>query len=93
MVMAQFCARLRKRQGLSSVSMRDIYQHSTIRALATAVSAAIPGLASGGHGLVGHGLVGHGLVGHDAVGSGFAGTGVRCSRMAGGHRVGAVGIG
>jgi non-ribosomal peptide synthetase-like protein len=36
MVMAQFCARVRKRADLPSVSMKDIYQHPTIRTLATA---------------------------------------------------------
>jgi non-ribosomal peptide synthetase-like protein len=38
MVMAQFCARVRKRPDLPSVSMKDIYQHPTIRSLATALS-------------------------------------------------------
>ncbi|MHB9855939.1 Pls/PosA family non-ribosomal peptide synthetase [Streptomyces krungchingensis] len=36
MVMAQFCARVRKRDDLPTVSMKDIYRHSTIRALAAA---------------------------------------------------------
>jgi non-ribosomal peptide synthetase-like protein len=38
MVMAQFCARVRKRPGLPSVSIRDIYQHPTIRSLAAALA-------------------------------------------------------
>ncbi|MEV6654709.1 Pls/PosA family non-ribosomal peptide synthetase [Streptomyces sp. NPDC051219] len=37
LVMAQFCARVRKRDGLPTVSMKDIYQHSTIRSLAAAL--------------------------------------------------------
>ncbi|MET7714443.1 Pls/PosA family non-ribosomal peptide synthetase [Streptomyces sp. NPDC005407] len=36
LVMAQFCARVRKRDDLPTVSMKDIYQHSTIRSLAAA---------------------------------------------------------
>src|SRR5438046_5146700 len=36
LVMAHFCARVRKRGDLPSVSMRDIYRHPTIRSLATA---------------------------------------------------------
>ena len=32
LVMAQFCARVRKRPDLPSVSMKDIYQHPTIAA-------------------------------------------------------------
>lgn len=38
LVMAQFCARVRKRADLPSVSMKDIYQHPTIRGLATALA-------------------------------------------------------
>jgi len=38
MVMAQFCARVRKRPDLPSVSMKDIYQHPTISGLATALA-------------------------------------------------------
>ena len=38
MVMAQFCARVRKRPDLPSVSIKDIYQHPTIRSLATALA-------------------------------------------------------
>src|SRR3954464_2871468 len=38
MVMAQFCARVRKRPELPPVSMKDLYQHPTIAALATALS-------------------------------------------------------
>src|SRR6266850_7501472 len=36
LVMAHFCARVRKRGNLPSVSMKDIYQHPTIRGLAAA---------------------------------------------------------
>ncbi|MEU3302514.1 Pls/PosA family non-ribosomal peptide synthetase [Streptomyces sp. NPDC006678] len=36
LVMAQFCARVRKRDDLPTVSMKDIYQHSTIESLAAA---------------------------------------------------------
>ena len=43
MLMARFCARVRKRDDLPSVSMKDIYAHSTIRSLATAF--AVPALA------------------------------------------------
>ena len=39
MVMAQFCARVRKRPELPSVSMKDIYQHPTIRTLTVALTA------------------------------------------------------
>jgi non-ribosomal peptide synthetase-like protein len=38
MVMARFCARVRKRPGLPTVSMTDIYQHSTVRSLAMALT-------------------------------------------------------
>ena len=38
MVMAQFCARVRKRPELPSVSMKDVYRHPTIRGLATALA-------------------------------------------------------
>ena len=38
LVMAQFCARVRKRPDLPSVSMKDVYQHPTIAALTTAVA-------------------------------------------------------
>jgi non-ribosomal peptide synthetase-like protein len=37
LVMAHFCARLRKRGDLPSVSMKDVYAHPTIRRLAAAV--------------------------------------------------------
>jgi acyl carrier protein len=36
MVMARFCARVRKRPDLPSVSIKDIYQHPTIKSLAAA---------------------------------------------------------
>jgi non-ribosomal peptide synthetase-like protein len=38
MLMARFCARVRKRPDLPSVSMPDIYKHPTIRSLAGALS-------------------------------------------------------
>ena len=37
MVMAQFCARVRKRPDLPAVSIKDVYQHPTIASLATAL--------------------------------------------------------
>src|SRR5260370_29886890 len=42
LVMAKFCARVRKRGDLPSVSMKDIYRHPTIRSLAAAVADAEP---------------------------------------------------
>ncbi|HKN43393.1 MAG TPA: phosphopantetheine-binding protein, partial [Propionibacteriaceae bacterium] len=44
MVMAQFCARVRKQPDLPAVSIKDIYQHPTITSLATAVGDATPAL-------------------------------------------------
>ena len=38
LVMAHFCARVRKRADLPSVSMKDIYQHPTISSLAAALA-------------------------------------------------------
>jgi non-ribosomal peptide synthetase-like protein len=38
MVMARFCARVRKHPDLPSVSMKDIYRHPTIRSLAEALA-------------------------------------------------------
>ena len=38
MVMAQFCARVRKRADLPSVSMKDIYQYPTIKSLAASLT-------------------------------------------------------
>ena len=38
LVMAQFCARVRKRGGLPSISMKDVYAHPTIRSLATSIA-------------------------------------------------------
>ncbi|MEU6113205.1 Pls/PosA family non-ribosomal peptide synthetase [Streptomyces sp. NPDC047117] len=40
LLMAQFCARVRKRDDLPSVSMKDVYRHPTVRGLATALPAA-----------------------------------------------------
>jgi non-ribosomal peptide synthetase-like protein len=42
MVMARFCARVRKRPDLPAVSIKDIYQHPTIRSLATALADTTP---------------------------------------------------
>src|SRR5438132_11968933 len=42
LVMAHFCARVRKRGNLPSVSMRDVYGHPTIRSLAAAVADVAP---------------------------------------------------
>jgi non-ribosomal peptide synthetase-like protein len=42
LVMARFCARVRKRPDLPPVSMKDIYRHPTIRGLATGVADATP---------------------------------------------------
>ena len=42
MVMAQFCARVRKRADLPSVSMKDIYQHPTIKDLAATFAEPAP---------------------------------------------------
>ncbi|MGV9249835.1 Pls/PosA family non-ribosomal peptide synthetase [Streptomyces sp. NPDC003697] len=40
LVMAQFCARVRKRPDLPSVSMRDIYRNPTVRGLAASLAGA-----------------------------------------------------
>ncbi|MEA2619031.1 MAG: hypothetical protein QOE72_4814 [Chloroflexota bacterium] len=42
LVMARFCARVRKRADLPSVSMKDVYRHPTIRRLATALAGTAP---------------------------------------------------
>src|ERR671918_128023 len=42
LVMAHFCARVRKRGNLPSVSMRDVYRHPTIRSLAAALADIAP---------------------------------------------------
>ena len=42
LLMARFCARIRKAQPTLQVAMRDIYAHTTIRRLAAALSAAKP---------------------------------------------------
>ncbi|PZH19755.1 peptide synthetase [Streptomyces sp. NTH33] len=42
LVMAQFCARVRKRPDLPSVSMKDIYRNPTVRGLAAALVQAAP---------------------------------------------------
>src|SRR2546427_9847693 len=42
LVMAKFCARVRKQGDLPSVSMKDIYGHPTIRSLAAALADVVP---------------------------------------------------
>jgi len=42
MVMARFCARVRKRADLPSVSIKDVYAHPTVRSLAAARADATP---------------------------------------------------
>src|SRR6266478_6460693 len=42
LVMARFCARVRKRGDMPSVSMKDIYRHPTIRSLAAALAEVAP---------------------------------------------------
>ncbi|MFI5688072.1 Pls/PosA family non-ribosomal peptide synthetase [Streptomyces sp. NPDC051636] len=49
LVMAQFCARIRKRPDLPSASMKDIYRHPTIRSLAAALAAATDAPAHSPH--------------------------------------------
>jgi non-ribosomal peptide synthetase-like protein len=44
LLMAKFCARVRKRGDLPSVSMKDIYAHPTIRSLAAALANVAPRL-------------------------------------------------
>jgi non-ribosomal peptide synthetase-like protein len=45
LVMAHFCARVRKRGDLPSVSMKDVYRHPTIRSLAAAIADLTPASA------------------------------------------------
>src|SRR2546422_10575683 len=45
LVMAHFCARVRKRGDLPPVSMKDIYAHPTIRSLAEALADVAPARA------------------------------------------------
>src|SRR5437879_6415060 len=42
LVMAKFCARVRKQGALPSVSIKDIYRHPTIRSLTAALADAMP---------------------------------------------------
>ncbi len=49
LLMAQFCARVRKRGNLPSVSMKDVYAHPTIRSLAVAVAEAAPPIRPSAH--------------------------------------------
>src|SRR2546428_10203394 len=46
LVMAHFCARVRKRGDLPPVSMKDIYRHPTIRSLTAALSEVAPSSAN-----------------------------------------------
>src|SRR5258706_4906459 len=46
LVMAHFCARVRKRGNLPSVSMKDVYAHPTIRDLAAALADLAPASAA-----------------------------------------------
>ncbi|MFE5942849.1 Pls/PosA family non-ribosomal peptide synthetase [Streptomyces sp. NPDC056480] len=46
LVMAHFCARVRKQADLPSVSMRDVYRHPTIRSLSTAMEGVAPAVAA-----------------------------------------------
>src|SRR5580704_19371888 len=48
LVMAHFCARVRKRPDLPSVSMRDIYRNPTLRSLAAGLAPAEPAVAAEG---------------------------------------------
>ena len=41
LLMAQFCARVRKREGMPSVSMKDVYEHPTLRDLASSFAVEI----------------------------------------------------
>ncbi|SDM34332.1 non-ribosomal peptide synthetase terminal domain of unknown function [Geodermatophilus siccatus] len=45
MVMARFCARVRKRTDLPAVSIKDVYAHPTLRGLAAAVAEPVPAVA------------------------------------------------
>src|SRR6266853_6333741 len=45
LVMAHFCARVRKRGDLPPVSMKDVYAHPTIRSLAAALADVAPSSA------------------------------------------------
>ena len=49
LLMAQFCARVRKRGNLPSVSMKDVYAHPTIRSLAVAVADDRPPIGPSAH--------------------------------------------
>ena len=45
MVMAQFCARVRKRDDVPQVSMKEVYRHPTIKSLATVLEETAPSSA------------------------------------------------
>ena len=71
MVMAQFCARVRKRSDLPSVSMKDIYQHPTIKDLAATFAEPAPPAASPHEGALAEVLAGIMQVDDVPVGSHF----------------------
>ncbi|MGW3012114.1 Pls/PosA family non-ribosomal peptide synthetase [Streptomyces sp. NPDC001219] len=48
LVMAHFCARVRKRADLPAVSMKDVYRYPTIRQLATALADSAPSFQADG---------------------------------------------
>ncbi|MEU2428530.1 Pls/PosA family non-ribosomal peptide synthetase [Streptomyces sp. NPDC007861] len=50
LVMARFCARIRKRAVLPPVSMKDVYRNPTVRSLATALTPALTSAAGPGPG-------------------------------------------
>ena len=56
LLMAQFCARLRKRPDLPTVSIKDIYRHTTITALAAATGGSGAPAATRPRGWTGGGL-------------------------------------
>jgi non-ribosomal peptide synthetase-like protein len=51
LVMAKFCARVRKRGDLPSISMQDVYRHPTIRSLAATLADVAPRPASMSEGI------------------------------------------
>src|SRR5262245_33056065 len=46
LLMAKFCARVRTRRGLPSISIREVYRHPTIRALAASLEDAARGASA-----------------------------------------------
>ncbi|MFF4491208.1 Pls/PosA family non-ribosomal peptide synthetase [Streptomyces sp. NPDC001544] len=51
MLMARFCARVRKQADLPSVSMPDVYKHPTVRRLAAALADDVSAVAPAGNGI------------------------------------------